>query len=49
MVGLPLIGGVDSKTRVEIEQLAFAIGFSKEKYLCAWAKGGTASPDGSDA
>ena len=46
MVGLPLFGGVNSKTGVEIVQMAFGIGFSKERCLCAWAKVGAAMPDG---
>jgi hypothetical protein len=46
MVGLPLFGGVDSETGVEIKRSAFAVGFSKEKCLRAWAKVGAATPDG---
>jgi hypothetical protein len=46
MVGLPLFGGVDSETGVEIKRSAFAAGFSKEKCLRAWAKVGAATPDG---
>jgi len=45
-VGLPLFGGVDHETELQVELGAFQKGFTRSKCLAAWKKVGAATAEG---
>ncbi len=45
-VGLPLFGGIDPETELQVDLGAFQKGFARSKCLVAWKKVSTATPEG---